>query len=245
MRAIRLITLAFLTLAITSAPSRGQSGFDDSSMRRNIAQRIAQNHQLTVDWRTMSLLDLSDMETRLNIASRIRRNHGLILDWRKSTLLQLSDAETRLNIVKRIKTNHGTTLDWQKYSLLQLSDMESRMNVAKRLSAALRKQINWQEYTLTQLVEAEERLAGQQPRPAPRSAGATPSVIESKVDGEFNGWDGETIIKLMNGQIWQQTEYYYYYRYAYMPDVLVYNSGGVWKMKVNGVDKAVRVERLK
>jgi hypothetical protein len=51
------------------------------------------------------------------------------------------------------------------------------------------------------------------------------SVIESKVDGDFEGWEGETIIKLLNGQIWQQTEYYYHYHYAYMPDVLVYRSG--------------------
>ncbi|OGV69431.1 MAG: hypothetical protein A2283_16425 [Lentisphaerae bacterium RIFOXYA12_FULL_48_11] len=71
------------------------------------------------------------------------------------------------------------------------------------------------------------------------------SVIESTVDGTFNGWNGETIVKLINGQIWQQTEYHYHYHYAYRPDVLVYNSGGVWKMKVTGVDKAVGVKRLR
>lgn len=71
------------------------------------------------------------------------------------------------------------------------------------------------------------------------------SVIESHVDGEFEGWEGETVVKLMNGQIWVQTEYYYHYHYAYMPDVLIYQSGGGWKMKVEGIDKAVRVERLR
>ena len=30
------------------------------------------------------------------------------------------------------------------------------------------------------------------------------SVIESKIDGEFEGWEGDTIFKMMNGQIWQQ-----------------------------------------
>ncbi|MCA3220247.1 MAG: hypothetical protein ING59_17220 [Burkholderiales bacterium] len=49
----------------------------------------------------------------------------------------------------------------------------------------------------------------------------------------------------MNGQIWQQIEYHYHYHYAYMPKVLVYSSGGVFKMKVDGVDKAVGVQRLK
>lgn len=74
---------------------------------------------------------------------------------------------------------------------------------------------------------------------------ATPSVIETQIDGEFNGWEGETIVKLMNGQIWQQTEYHYHYHYAYMPKVLVYRSGGGYKMKVEGVEKAVGVERLR
>lgn len=73
----------------------------------------------------------------------------------------------------------------------------------------------------------------------------TPGVIETQVDGEFNGWEGETIVKLMNGQIWQQTEYHYHYHYAYMPKVLVYSSSGGYKMKIEGVEKAVGVQRLK
>jgi hypothetical protein len=70
-------------------------------------------------------------------------------------------------------------------------------------------------------------------------------VVETQVDGEFNGWEGETIVKLANGQIWQQTEYHYEYHYAYMPKVLVYPSGGGYKMKVDGTDQAVGVQRLR
>lgn len=80
---------------------------------------------------------------------------------------------------------------------------------------------------------------------ANKSNGATPAVIETKVDGEFNGWEGETILKLMNGQIWQQTEYYYHYHYAFMPKVIIYKSNGSYKMKVEGVDKAIGVGRLR
>jgi len=86
---------------------------------------------------------------------------------------------------------------------------------------------------------------GEAPATKQRSAPSTPSVIETQVDGEFNGWEGETIVKLMNGQIWQQTEYHYHYHYAYMPKVLVYRSAGGFKMKVDGVEKAVGVERLR
>jgi len=73
----------------------------------------------------------------------------------------------------------------------------------------------------------------------------TPNVIESQIDGDFEGWEGETIVKLMNGQIWQQTEYFYYYHYAFMPKVLIYKSGSGYKMKVEGIEKAVGVKRLK
>ena len=70
------------------------------------------------------------------------------------------------------------------------------------------------------------------------------SSIESQIDGDFEGFEGETIIKLMNGQIWQQTEYWYHYHYSYMPKVIIFRSGGGYKMKVDGIDKAVGVTLL-
>ena len=77
----------------------------------------------------------------------------------------------------------------------------------------------------------QERAAGPG---QPRADIAPPSGFESKVDGEFNGWGGETIVPLLNGQIWRQTEFYYQYSYAYMPKVIVYRSGDGYKMKVDG-----------
>lgn len=74
---------------------------------------------------------------------------------------------------------------------------------------------------------------------------ATQTVIETQVDGEFEGWEGETVVKLMNGQIWIQSEYHYEYHYAYMPAVLIYQSHGQWKMRIEGTDAAVGVERIR
>ena len=74
---------------------------------------------------------------------------------------------------------------------------------------------------------------------------STPSIIESKIDRDFEGWEGETIVKLYNGQIWQQSEYYYHYHYAFMPKVLVFKSGSGYKMWVEGIKQAISVERLK
>jgi len=73
----------------------------------------------------------------------------------------------------------------------------------------------------------------------------TADVIESRIEGDFEGWEGETIFKLDNGQIWQQSSYAYTYHYAYRPEVLIYKTGGGYKMKVEGVDETIYVRRLK
>lgn len=72
------------------------------------------------------------------------------------------------------------------------------------------------------------------------------AVIESRIDGDYNGWEGETIYKLINGQIWQQSSYTYRYKYKYGPKVLIFKSGSLYKMKVDGDDgDPVAVRRLK
>ena len=75
--------------------------------------------------------------------------------------------------------------------------------------------------------------------------GASPAIIESRIDGEFTGWTGETVFKLQNGQIWQQASFAYMYRYAYSPEILIYRSSTGYKMKVDGVDQEIHVQRVK
>jgi len=72
------------------------------------------------------------------------------------------------------------------------------------------------------------------------------NYFESQIEGESEGWSGDTIYLLTNGQVWQQTEYYYTYHYAYRPDVIIYkDSMSGYKMQIEGIDKAVGVTRLK
>jgi hypothetical protein len=73
----------------------------------------------------------------------------------------------------------------------------------------------------------------------------TGNVIESQIDGEFNGWDGETIFKLTNGTIWQQSSYDYHYHYAYRPDLIIYKKGGTFYMKVEDVDDEIQVQQIR
>lgn len=65
------------------------------------------------------------------------------------------------------------------------------------------------------------------------------------IDGTFNGWDGNTVVKLTNGTEWKQSSYYYEYCYAYRPKVELKNENGTIKMKVNGCsDEFVPVRQV-
>jgi hypothetical protein len=61
-------------------------------------------------------------------------------------------------------------------------------------------------------------------------------AYEGHIDGEFKGWEGETVYKLTDGHIIQQSSYHYHYHYAYSPKVIIYNSGGGYKLIVDGDD---------
>ncbi|MGB7481708.1 MAG: hypothetical protein WA924_15390 [Burkholderiaceae bacterium] len=66
------------------------------------------------------------------------------------------------------------------------------------------------------------------------------SVIENKINGEFKGWEGETEYQLVNGQVWKQSEYKYEYKYAYRPDVIIFDPGYGPVMRVDGTSAKVR-----
>jgi len=71
-------------------------------------------------------------------------------------------------------------------------------------------------------------------RPAPYPVGGVGvQVDQGQIDGDFNGWEGETIYKLMDGRVIQQAQYHYHYHYAYAPKVIIYNDSG-YKIHVVG-----------
>ncbi|MDO8751358.1 MAG: hypothetical protein Q7K03_09495 [Dehalococcoidia bacterium] len=71
-------------------------------------------------------------------------------------------------------------------------------------------------------------------------------AIQSRISGQFNGLDYGRAYTLQNGQVWQQKEFYiWYYNWA-APSVIIYRSySGSWMMKVEGISRAVRVERIR
>jgi hypothetical protein len=84
------------------------------------------------------------------------------------------------------------------------------------------------------------------PLPATRVSPAQPTaaIIESTIYDEFDGWTGETVFKLDNGQYWKQVSYAYTYHYAYRPGVQIVRENGVYRLHVDGVNDAITVELI-
>lgn len=72
-------------------------------------------------------------------------------------------------------------------------------------------------------------------------------AIETRIYGSFEGWTGQTIFNLMNGQIWQQAGLGYLYRYAFNPEVVIYPTSSGCKMVVEDTDfgSAILVRRIR
>jgi hypothetical protein len=81
----------------------------------------------------------------------------------------------------------------------------------------------------------------------PDTVDVTPitDFIRTCIDGDFEGWDGDTVFELCNGQVWMQSSYSYTYHYAYRPHVVIYNTGFGYRMQVEGLSETVAVVRLR
>ena len=71
------------------------------------------------------------------------------------------------------------------------------------------------------------------------------AFIESTIISDFDGLKYGNIYKLANGQIWEQTEAWIWIWVWINPSVRIWNDGGVFKMKVEQIDHAVTVRRMK
>ena len=80
-----------------------------------------------------------------------------------------------------------------------------------------------------------------------KNAGSSNStnIIESYIENKFTGLNSGNIYKLTNGQIWEQTEAWIWVWIWIRPQVMIYNDGGITKMKVENIDHAVAVKRIK
>jgi len=71
------------------------------------------------------------------------------------------------------------------------------------------------------------------------------TILEATIDGEFKGWEGQTIFKLSNRWVWQQIDLQRCLHLALSPKILLINTGYGIKAKVEGVSIAVDVVPLR
>lgn len=70
--------------------------------------------------------------------------------------------------------------------------------------------------------------------------------IESRYDGFFKGWDGATVFRLENGQVWKQSESGRLSLKAERPMITIKRGWfGAYYLNVEGANKSIRVKRIK
>jgi hypothetical protein len=72
------------------------------------------------------------------------------------------------------------------------------------------------------------------------------TTITSTLDGKFGGWDGQTVFKLENGQIWAQADKDKFYTKDVKNPVVIIEPGmfGTWRLQVEGFDEDCKVKRI-
>ena len=77
------------------------------------------------------------------------------------------------------------------------------------------------------------------------AAKADEEGIKTRVAGAFDGWDGDTVFRLQNGQVWKQRLAGRWHYRAEAPEVELHkNLMGFWVLRVVEADKSIGVKRL-
>ena len=74
--------------------------------------------------------------------------------------------------------------------------------------------------------------------------GSTQASFESYIMSKFDGLEYGNLYQLANGQVWEQVESWIWIWVWVNPGVLIWNDGGVYRMKVENIDHAVAVRRV-
>ena len=117
----------------------------------------------------------------------------------------------------------------------------SAAGLSKLLPAELRELSNWVR-THSLMTADLARTAALNPEPAPSS---NPGMIETRMTGDFTGWDGGTVFEFANGQLWRQTSFGTLHQYARSPKVTLVATGSGWRLQVEGVPQSIYVRRLR
>lgn len=126
----------------------------------------------------------------------------------------------------------------------QLMTAEERAATGiERLSAAERMALrDWLE-RYTDSGQAEAHAQGRQEGLLSREP--VPSEIRSRIKGSFEGWSGNTIFRLENGQVWQQRRPSRFFFRADSPEVIIRRGrASFYTMEVPAAGRSVLVQRI-
>jgi hypothetical protein len=152
------------------------------------------------------------------------------------------------------------------------SSLEEQMTGREFMASGLNKLSQEELDTLNEWIRAHSLGTLDAPRAAAATAGAAATVatpksevaggdrrglasdpeekdttpIRSRILGEFNGWDGQTIFKLENGMIWVQDDRDKFYVKDLENPVAVIEPGmfGSWHLHVEGYRSECKVKRI-
>lgn len=93
--------------------------------------------------------------------------------------------------------------------------------------------------------DTENRVIRTEPEdvyPPPRES----QEINSRIAGEFSGWEGRTRFTLENGQVWEQRRSSRWKVSLQSPEVRLYqNFLGAWEMEIVDEDRTIGVRRIR
>lgn len=142
------------------------------------------------------------------------------------------------------------------------STLEERMTAQEFRDAGLDKLSDEELSALNRWIGRRSLAEGEVVAPAGGSSRTTPvgedrrgfndagnaETIRSRIEGPFEGWNGDTVFVLENGMVWQQSEGGTFRpRRMEDPEVEISEGflGSVWYLKVDGYNTQVKVRRLR
>ena len=103
----------------------------------------------------------------------------------------------------------------------------------------------------TQPAPAPAPVAGAKQEPADfgfedKRRNESDEPLTASYDGEFSGWSGQTLFKLDNGQVWRQSQSGRVSHRRSRPVITIKKGAfGSYRLSVDGLNKTIRVKRVK
>jgi hypothetical protein len=101
------------------------------------------------------------------------------------------------------------------------------------------------DWVRTHAVMVGQLAAGASGTTQPGQTAGNSSVIESRIAGDFTGWDGATAFHLANGQVWQQSSFGTLRHYERSPNVTLVATPAGWRLEVENISQTIYVRRLR